>query len=585
MTTLSMGRGRVHRRTLRNAPRRMSSFSAFSLILAAAVILLTVVSLGMVIVKLFIVNGSFTIEPLRHTLTTPHLTSTITTTLSVVIASTVIAVAVGGGLAWLNERTDGRMGLLSDLLPMVPFLLPPVAGSMGWMMLLAPKAGYLNNAWWWLLERFGIHTGKPLMDIYSWHGMVFVFSIYGVAFTYMMIAPALRTFDSNLEEQSRVSGASGLKTMVRVTLPAVMPAVIAGALLWIWIALVTVDIPMVIGTPANIHMLSTEVVAALRQTFPVDRALAVGLSSIVAMIVMAVWLIHHRVMHSQRNSTIGSKGSRTAPVELGRWRTPVRVAMLGYMGLTTVLPFGALMVVAVTGSWQPTIHWSSASFDRFKELLSNSATQAGLRNSLVLALVAATLVVLVTCVLSLYVRRAGRLTGGIIDAGLKLPGALGAPVLVVGILLTFSGSPFWLAGTLTILFFGYVLLCVPNASIASDAAVAGVGEELMEASSIAGAGELRTFRRVALPLLIPGMVGAWAIVFVRVMGDVTVSSLLAGVGNPVIGSQLIDAQQSGTPADVAALASVLTLISAVTLLLAVWYGRYTSRWTAAVTRS
>lgn len=563
----------------------MSSFSAFSLMLAAAVILLTVVSLGVVILKLFIVDGTFTIEPIRHTLTQPDLASTITSTLSVVIASTVIAVAIGGGLAWLNERTDARMGLLSDLLPMVPFLVPPVAGSMGWMMLFAPKAGYINNAWWWLLERFGIHTANPLMNIYSWHGMVFVFSIYGVAFTYMTIAPALRTLDSNLEEQSRVSGASGLKTMVRVTLPAVMPAVIAGALLWIWIALVTVDIPMVIGTPADIPMLSTKLVTALRQTFPVDRPLAVGLSSIVAMIVMAVWLIHHRVMHRQRNSTMGSKGSRTVPVELGRWRTPVRIAMLGYMGLTTVLPFGALLVVAVTGSWQPTIHWSSASFDRFKQLLSSPATQAGLRNSLVLALVAATLVVLVTSVLSLYVHRAGRWTGGVIDAGLKLPGALGAPVLVVGILLTFSGSPFWYAGTLTILFLGYVLLCIPNASIASDAAVAGVGEELMEASSIAGAGELRTFRRVVLPLLIPGMVGAWAIVFVRVMGDVTVSSLLAGVGNPVIGFQLIDAQQSGSPADVAALASVLTLISAGTLFLAVWYGRRSSRWTADVTRS
>ncbi|MFV2175469.1 ABC transporter permease [Actinomadura sp. LOL_016] len=583
MTSLPMGRGRV-RRPLQDVPRGMSPFSAFSLLLAAAVILLTVVSLGMVILKLFIVDGAFTIEPIRHTLAQPDLASTIVSTLSIVTASTVIAVMIGGGLAWLNERTDARMGLFSDLLPMIPFLVPPVAGSMGWMMLLAPKAGYLNNAWWWLLERFGIHTRAPLMDIYSWHGMVFVFSIYGVAFTYMMIAPALRTLDSSLEEQSRVSGAGGVKTMMRVTLPAVMPAVIAGALLWIWIALVTVDIPMVIGTPADIPMLSTELVSALRHTFPVDRALAVGLSSIVAVIVMAVWLIHHRVMHNQRHSTMGSKGSRTVPVKLGRWRTPVRLAMLGYMGLTTVLPFGALLVVAVTGSWRPTIHWSSASLDRFTELLSNPATAAGLRNSLTLALVAATLVVLVTCVLSLYVHRAGRLTGGVIDAGLKLPGALGAPVLVVGILLTFSGAPFWYAGTLTILFLGYVLLCVPNASIASDAAVAGVGEELMEASSIAGAGELRTFRRVVLPLLIPGMVGAWAIVFVRVMGDVTVSSLLAGAGNPVIGFQLVDAQQNGSPADVAALAAVLTLISAGTLFLAVLYGRRTSRWTAGVTR-
>ncbi|MFF4835200.1 ABC transporter permease [Streptomyces sp. NPDC001315] len=562
----------------------MSPFSAFSLLLALAAIVLTVIPLGAVVLKLFFTGGSFTLDPLRRTLEHPDLGRTVLDTLTIVLASTVIAVVVGGGLAWLNERTDARMGLLSDLLPMVPFLVPPIAGSMGWIMLFAPEAGYVNNAWRWFLGLFGTENADPVMNIYSWHGMVFVFSVYGVAFTYMMIAPALRTLDSNLEEQSRISGAGALGTLRKVTLPSVMPAVVAGALLWIWVALVTVDIPVVIGTPADISMLSNEIVTALRNTFPADRGLAVGLSSIISVAVMIVWFLQTRVLRGNRHATMGSKGTRTVPLKLGRWRTPARALMVLYVLLTTVLPFGGLLVVALTGTWQPSIQWDRISLDGYTTLLSNPQMQAGLRNSLLLALAAATVVALVTAVVSLYIRRAGPVLGRVVDAGIKLPATLGTLLLVVGIVLTFTGSPFWMAGTVTILFLGYLLLNIPNASITSDAAVAGVGEELTEASAISGAGEWRTFWRVVLPLLIPGLVGSWAIVFVRVMGDVTVSSLLAGVTNPVIGYQILETQQNGSTSQVAVLASVLTVVSAVVVFLAVWYGRRASRWAASERR-
>lgn len=581
MTSLSLP-VRSHGR--RRAPHRApSAFSALSLLLAAAVIALTVVPLADVVFRLFYVDGSFTLEPVRHTLSHPHLLKTIGSTLIVVLASTVIATVIGGGLAWLNERTDARMGLLSDILPMVPFLVPPVAGATGWIMLLAPQAGYLNNAWWWLLARVGIHTERPFFNIYSWQGLIFVFSVYGVAFTYMMIAPALRTLDSNLEEQSRISGAGALKTHFRVTLPAILPSVAAGALLWIWVAMVTVDIPLVVGRPAKIDMLSTDIVSALHD-YPTDRGLATGLSVVVAIVVLAVWAVQTRILGQGRHATLGTKGTRTVPQRLGRARTPVRILMGLYLLLTTLLPFGALLIVGLTGTWQPSIQWSRMSLSGYHALLTDPLTRAGLRNSIVLALVCATLVVLLTALISLYIRRTGGLIGRVVDAGIKLPSTLGALLLVVGIMLTFEGSPFWLGGTLTLLFLGYILLCVPNASIASDAAVASIGDELMEASAISGARDGITFRKVVLPLLIPGLVGTWAIVFVRVLSDVTVASLLAGVNNPVIGYQIINVQQMGTPDGTATLASVLTVISAVVLTFAVWFGRWMSRWAAAAGR-
>lgn len=577
MTSVEVDAPTWARRLKRTSPRPPSVFSAVSVTLALLVVAATLVPIAMVVARLFFVDGSFTLQPISHTLSHPGLWHTLLTTLGVVFASAVIATIVGGGLAWLNERTDARMGLLSDLMPMVPFLVPPAAGAMGWVFLWTPSAGYLNVAWDHVLGLVGIHTSGPLFDIYTWYGLVFVFSIYGVAFTYMMIAPALRTLDSNLEEQSRISGAGALRTHLRVTLPAIMPAVVAGILLWVWVALVTVDIPLIIGSRANVHMLATDIVNALNK-YPFDRPLGVGLSGIVGIIVVVVWLFQSAVLRAGKHAAVGSKGTRTVPTKLGRWRSPLRILMVAYMVLTTVLPFGALLIVAFTGTWQPHIQWSRFSWRQYADFFSNPYTQDGLRNSMVMALVTATVVVLICAIISLYIRRSGSVVGRLIDAGIKLPSTLGALILVVGVLLTFAGPPFRLAGTLTILFIGFILLCIPNASIASDAAVATVGEELMEASALSGAREGTTFFRVVLPLLIPSLVGAWAIVFVRVLSDVTVSFLLAGIGNPVIGFELIDAQQNKTPADVAAIASVVTVISAVVLFLAVWYGRHASRW-------
>uniref|UniRef100_UPI000378820A ABC transporter permease n=1 Tax=Microbacterium yannicii TaxID=671622 RepID=UPI000378820A len=260
----------------RRGIRRISIFDLVTIIIALVLIAIVVVPLFRVLIGLFFVDGQLTLEPIRRTLAVPDLGRLILDTLIVVAASSLVALVIGVLLAWVNERTDARMGIVSDALPLLPFLLPPVAGAVGWTMLLAPRAG-LANAWIRdVLAFFGIPLEEGPFDINSWYGLIWVFAVYAVPFIYMNVSASLRNFDSSLEEASRLSGASAWRTLRKVTLPAVMPGIGAGLLLCVWFGFGMFSIPSIIGTPAGIDLISVRIVELLTFTYPPDTEVAVG---------------------------------------------------------------------------------------------------------------------------------------------------------------------------------------------------------------------------------------------------------------------------------------------------------------------
>jgi iron(III) transport system permease protein len=179
--------------------------------------------------------------------------------------------------------------------------------------------------------------------------------------------------------------------------------------------------------------------------------------------------------------------------------------------------------------------------------------------------------------IALYVARRRTALAKGIDASIKLPAAISNMVIAVGVLLLFAGSPFFLSGTLLILLIGYLALYLPQASIAADAAVSGVGKELPEASAISGAAPFRTFRKVYLPLMVPGLVAGWALLFIRMVGDLTASAILAGTANPVVGFRILEVFTSGSFALLASLSTVLVLITATVLVVVLAYTRRKSK--------
>ncbi|WP_346618746.1 iron ABC transporter permease [Blastococcus montanus] len=549
-----------------------------TLLIAAVLIGIVVIPLGRVLTRLFWVDGQLTMEPIRRTLAVPDLGSLLRDTLILVLVSSALAFVIGVLLAWLNERTNARMGLLTDALPLLPFLLPPVAGAVGWTMLLSPRAGLLND---WIRDAvgiFGVEMREGPFDINSWYGLILVMAFYAVPFVFMNASAGLRNLDPALEEASRLSGASMFRTLRKVTLPAVAPSLGAGLLLAIWFGVGMFSIPAIIGTPAGIDVVSVRIVELLTFTFPPQTDVAIGLSGFVVLFVGLAYWLQARILRRGRYASVAGKGARAKTIDLGAWKWPARLMVLGYVVVSTILPIVALVLVSLNGFWTPNIAWDNLSFEALQQsVFDDPTTLRALRNSLGLGLVGGLIGIIGAAMIALYVSRRRTLLAKGIDAAVKLPAAISNMVIAVGILLLLAGAPFHLTGTLFILLIGYLALYLPQASIAADAAVSGVGKELPEASAVSGAAPSRTFRQIYLPLMVPGLVAGWALLFIRIVGDLTASAILAGTANPVVGFRILEVFTSGSFALLASLSTVLVLITATVLVVVLAYTRRKSK--------
>ncbi|HTM79173.1 MAG TPA: ABC transporter permease subunit, partial [Devosia sp.] len=324
-----------------------------------------------------------------------------------------------------------------------------------------------------------------------------------------------------------------------------------------------------IANRAGIDILSVRILRSLTFEFPPRTDQAIVLSLFMLIAIAAVWMIQRRVTASGNFATIGGKSARHVLVELGRWKWVARTFMFIYIFFTSVLPLGALLIVALQPFWRPEINFSTFTLDNFYEaLIGRPMTREGLRNSLTMGVLAGGVGMFIAALVALYVKNARRSVGRVLDGVMKFPAALSHIVIAVGFLLAFSGPPFNMSGSLILLFIVYIILHLPEASIAATAAISQVGRDLLEASETCGASQGRTFRKILLPLILPGFVGGWALLFVLTAGELTASSLLAGVRNPVVGFVILDIWDQGTFGTLAALAFSFTVITTVIVSIA-----------------
>jgi iron(III) transport system permease protein len=241
----------------------------------------------------------------------------------------------------------------------------------------------------------------------------------------------------------------------------------------------------------------------------------------------------------------------------------LRLLVALYAVVTVVLPVFGLVIVSFERFWTARIPWSHLTTQNYTSIFSNGAIeQQALRTSIILAIVGATVCVGVSAVVSYFARRNGML-GGFSGGTLKIPGAVSHIVLGLAFLVAFTGAPFQLQGTLLLLLLAYVVVYLPQASIAADSAIAQVGSPLEEAAAVGGAGSGRTFGRVTLPLMLPGLLAGWAVVFVLMAGDFNVSQFLASPKTPVVSFALVDRFTSGTFPAVAALGVAITIVNVI----------------------
>jgi iron(III) transport system permease protein len=141
------------------------------------------------------------------------------------------------------------------------------------------------------------------------------------------------------------------------------------------------------------------------------------------------------------------------------------------------------------------------------------------------------------------------------------------------VLIAFGFAPFNLQGGWLILLLAYLAVYLPTASITAESSVRQVGNQLVEASRVFGASRGRTFWRVQLPLILPGLAAGWASIFALVLGELNAAAILSGPRNPTIGYMILTLFDNGTYSQLAAIGSLIGVVSAVTVSLVLLFGR------------
>ncbi|MEX2555154.1 MAG: ABC transporter permease subunit [Actinomycetota bacterium] len=493
--------------------------------------------------------------------TDPVMQPIIVDTAILVTVSSFLATLVAAILAWLNERTDASIGAAGRVIPLIPFLMPAIALPLGWLFLASPNAGALNVLIRGALDGVGISLESGPLDVYSWQGLIFLYTVFLCGFGYLVISSSMRNLDSGLEEAATLSGAGPLRILFFIVLPALRPALITAFLMCLIVAVAMVSVPITIGTGANIHILSVIIVDLVANRTPPAYGQAFLLGILMLVPVLLAWALQRRSAARGRFAVIGGRASMGAHVRLGPWRRAVgRAIFLVYAFVAVVLPVLGLAYVAGVEFWSNTWPESWSPVGNVREALEDEVIRGAMRTSILLGIVTAVALVVVSQILS-YGQRVFPGLGHLVDGLTKTPAVIAHVLLATALLVALGGPPFRLGGSVWLLFLAYFIFFVPFATVMTTGAQHEIGRDVVEAAKLSRASDSRTLLSVVTPLTRPALIGAFLLMFVLVSGETNGSLILASTDQPVVGFVMLDLYNFASYPKVASFALLITLVN------------------------
>lgn len=512
--------------------------------------------------------GHFTVDKYIAAYTDPGFYEVMVNTSMFVLASSLLSTVLAIFLAYLNTRTDIPFKFLFKVISIIPMMIPHLLFAVSWALLLNPSNGLINLG---LKEAFGLDSAP--LNIYSLWGMILVEGLLDLPIAYLIIAPAMASFDVALEESSRVCGAGTWRTLIRVTLPVLRPAILAAFILGVVRSLASFAVPSVIGMPGRVHVLATYLYEMIATGFATDygKAAAVGMSVLVASVTLIV-VYRALTAESEKYVTISSRGFRPSVIELGRARMPL-FGLVGLLSLVLiVLPVVVLMYTSlVPYSMVPSAKaFSMMSLKHWSDVLGDPISLLSLKNSLFLAVVGATLGVILSVFVAYVIVKVRTRAAGVLESLSYLSFSFPGIVIGVGFMWFFVQTPLY--ATIWALLLGYIATYLPYGIRPLSSAFVQIHSHLEESSLVCGASPLTTMRRIIVPLLIPGIVSGWILMASMFVRELTLSVVLSRPGTEVLAVQILRFSEDGLWGKLSALGIVMILISTTLVVMATLVG-------------
>ena len=505
--------------------------------------------------------SSYNLNNYTLLLTDPYSYRVMMTTLGFAGVTIAVSVPLGFVFAWFIERTDLPHKALAMSLLGSGILFPTFLKAMGWVFLLHPRIGIINT---FLMRLFDLKNAP--LNIATLPGIGFVEGLTLTPLACVMISAALRGMNPALVEAASIHGVSKFKTLLKVELPLVWPALVSAVIWMLTVAIAAFDVPGVIGMANNIFTFSTAVYFMINPNEGLPRY---GLSGAYGTIMVGVSLIlmipyFTALKQSHRYQIISGKSYQSRPMELGRWWI-LGWGLLGlYLLLAFVLPLLAIFWVSLLPYVQlPSRQaFAVASFERYTAIGLDAALLHAAWNTSLLMVIVPTVIIIVSLAISWIVTRSRFQGRVILDAIAFLPHPVPHLLFALAIayfaLLVSDVIPLY--GSIFVLMAVYVVCWISFGTRVLNNSMIQVHRELEEAAQVGGVSTLRILWKVILPLIRPGVVYVWIWTSLSAYRELTMAVILASPRSQVFSTYIWGQWHGGGLGDAAAIAVMMMAV-------------------------
>ncbi len=482
-------------------------------------------------------------------------------TLLVSFAATVMALSFGVLTAWILTRTNtpGRRTL--EQLMAVPYYVTPLLGAFAWSLLGAPESGFVNVLW-----RRLTGSQDPLLDIGSPLGIAWVMALFEGSVAFVMIAAVMKSMDPALEEASQVIGGGRWRTALRITLPLVAPGILGAAIFVFAEMLGSFSAALVLGTPERFYVVTTAIYQLVSQ-YPPRLPLAAAMGASLFAVMFAMLFFYRRLVARRSFVTVGGKAFRPREMDVGRLRWVLFAVCLSYVVLSVVLPILTLLYASVQRLAVAFPAAANFTLDNYRMAGSMNAVRSAMGNSLLLGVLTATIGVGLTGLLSWIIQRS-RLPGrGALEYIVMFPQAVPRLVFAFGMMWAWVVFPIPIYGTFWILLIAYLTVFLPLGVRTISGVLLQLDRSLEECGQVCGAPWAYRIRTITMPLLRPGLLAAWLLLFVASVRELGASILLMGPSSKVLTPAIVESWFGSSSELTAAMALIQTAVVGLAMLL------------------
>ncbi|MCQ9164540.1 iron ABC transporter permease [Arthrobacter sp. STN4] len=554
-------------------PRRIRTLASFrkswpTTLIIVILAILVVLPLALVLLAAFsssvprpgnISLGNLTLDNLAF-LGSPEALGALGNSLIVGAGSAVIALVIGAFLAFICARSDAPMRRFIFFIGMAPMFIPALVGALAWSLLSSPSAGYINI----LLRDLGLDF---VINIYSLPGLIFVLGIFYAPYAFLLMHSSLSMMNADLEEAATVHGAP-MRTMLRtVTLPLALPALLGSAVLVFALTMENFPVAQVIGNPGGVDTLPTYIYRLMSAT-PAKSNQAASIAVVLTVALLVITVVQQRIINKRKFTTVTGKGNRPRQVPLRSLRWPFTILALAYFAVSVVLPMLALLAASMQSS--PFVASISQLFDsgaltfsKLGEVFTSHDFQLALRNSVLVALIAAAAGTTLSFVAS-YIRYRTKAKGGAaIEMIAMTPLAVPAIVMGIGLLWTWLLLPLPVYGTLAILAIACVAVFLPQGYRGISASMLQMDQDLEDSAVMLGARRARAIVSVTLPLMRVGITSSFLLFLMLSMRELSASIFLFTSNTRILSILVFDDFDNGQSQAAAAVSVLYCIVIAV----------------------